>query len=227
MPNELAISTTAPTDAALAKVLEGLSLNQALAMDTLMRGGSISAAAQAADVARKTIYQWLEPGHPLYNALTLWKQDLATTARTRLLMMTDIATSNVMSALKRGDHRTALTLLQKIGILSAPPIGPTYVEAATAQTQSRTEASDRQNESHRKASAFMDEWDQLNEIQNEQPTQPQSRKTPKEKYRARHGSHRRNRRRNQHRSQTQSAPVHQSKTQDQGRTGQTPLPTPA
>jgi hypothetical protein len=192
MPNELAIPTqTAPIDSALAKVLEGLSVPQALAMDTLMRGGSITAAATTADVSRQTLYNWLEPGQPLHTALTLWKQDLATTARTRLLMMTDIATSNVMTALTRGDHRTALTLLQKIGVLSAPPIGPTHIEAATAQTQSRTEATDRQNESHRKASAFMDEWDKLNALEDRQKSQPKNKRGPK------HAPRRRTQRRTQ------------------------------
>jgi hypothetical protein len=193
MSNELVITTpqTAPTDLALAKVLEGLSVPQALAMDSLMRGGTITSAAKAAEVSRQALYNWLEPGQPLHTALTLWKQDLATTARTRLLMMTDLATSNVMSALKTGDHRTALTLLQRIGILSAPPIGPTHIEAATAQTQSRTEASDRQNDSHRKASALMDEWDKLTELENKQPRRSKAKRRP------RPASRRPNRRKNQ------------------------------
>jgi hypothetical protein len=205
MPNELTIpapNSPPPTDLALSKALEGLSIPEAIALDSIMRGTSLTAAADAANISRKTLYEWLEPGHPFCHALTLWKQDLVTTARTRLLMMSDLCTTNILSALKRGDHRTAMTMLQKLGVLSAPPIGPTHIEAATAQTQSRTEITERQNESHRTATSFLDEWDDHTEFQLDAPSETTHQITRS----SRHGSRGRNRRGNQAPPESQSAP---------------------
>jgi hypothetical protein len=204
MPNDLTIPATPPppSNLALSKALEGLSVPEAIAMDSIMRGTSLTAAAHAAEISRQTLYNWLEPGHPFCHAVTLWKQDLVTTARTRLLMMSDLCTTNILSALKRGDHRTAMTMLQKLGVLSAPPIGPTHIEAATAQTQSRTEITERQNESHRTATSFLDEWDDHTEFQFDAPSETTHQITRS----SRHGSRGRNRRGNQAPAESQSAP---------------------
>jgi hypothetical protein len=112
----------------LERLMEGLNVNQSIAMQMILKGGTITAAAAAADVSRKTIYEWLDAQHPFRVALDLWKKDLAQCARTRLVMMTDMATSNVAMALRRGDTRTALKLLEKLGVLAAPPVGPTEQE---------------------------------------------------------------------------------------------------
>jgi hypothetical protein len=129
---------TTDRDNQLKRILEGLSTDQAIALNAIMSGGTIAAAAAKANIRRSTIYEWLQRGHPFAEALQMWKQDLAATARTRLLMLTDQATSAVALALRRGDSKTALRLLERIGILAAPPIGETHIEARTKNEQQKT-----------------------------------------------------------------------------------------
>ncbi len=64
-----------PTNHALARALEGLSVNQALAMNSIMHGGTMIAAAQAAGVNRKTLYEWLEPGQLVQEPPQSWAAD--------------------------------------------------------------------------------------------------------------------------------------------------------
>jgi hypothetical protein len=152
-----------PANHELARALEGLSVNQALAMNCIMAGGTMIAAAHAAGVDRRTLYEWLQPGTPLHEAVTIWKQDLATTARTRLLMMTDLATKNILAALQRGDVRTAMTLVQKIGVLSAPPIGPTHVEAVTEHVTTKSREQQANQTRQDDAADFVDQWTEMSE----------------------------------------------------------------
>jgi hypothetical protein len=112
----------------LSRRMEGLDVRQCNALQILMNGGRITSAAVAADVSRQTIHSWMGAGHPFRVALDLWKKDVAQCARTRLVMMTDLATSNVAVALKRGDTQTAMRLLEKLGVLAPPPVGPTEQE---------------------------------------------------------------------------------------------------
>jgi len=145
----------------LVRALEGLSVGEALAMNCLMSGGTMIAAAEAADVTRRSLYEWLEPGRPLHEALTVWKQDLASTARTRLLMMTDLATQNILSALKRGDAKLAMNLVQKLGVLSAPPVGPTHVEVVTEGVVGRNKAEELEGRGRKRAVSFVEQWTEV------------------------------------------------------------------
>jgi hypothetical protein len=121
----------------LSRLAEGLPPQQVHAFQVLLTGGTVTAAAAAAGVSRPTIYSWLEPEKPLRKLLGCWKSELADCARTKLLMMTDQATTNVALSLKTGDVRTALILLEKLGVLSPPAAGPTLheVKRDTMQTQ--------------------------------------------------------------------------------------------
>jgi hypothetical protein len=128
MSREIAGRDAVRKEKELSRIMEGLDVRQSNALQILINGGKITSAAAAADVSRQTIHSWLAAGHPFRVALDLWKKDLAQCARTRLVMMTDLATSNIAMALKRGDTRTALKLLEKLGVLAAPPVGPTEQE---------------------------------------------------------------------------------------------------
>ncbi len=121
----------------LNRVMEGLDVGQSIALQILMSGGTVTAAAAGADVSRQAIYLWLAAGHPFRVALDLWKRDLAQCARTRLVMMTDLATSNVALALKRGDTRTALTLLEKLGVLALTPVGDAVEEVRRERVETK------------------------------------------------------------------------------------------
>jgi predicted nucleotidyltransferase len=113
----------APED--LTAELEKLSLPQAAAMEILLRGGTVTAAAQAAGVSRKTLYQWLDPSHQFGQVHTIWKRGMAETARTRLLMLAEGATNVIATAIHRGDTKTSVKLLTGMGILSSPPVADT------------------------------------------------------------------------------------------------------
>jgi hypothetical protein len=149
----------------LAKLIEGLGPAEGIALDTIMRGGTLTAAALAANVNRSTIYLWLEKGHPFAEALNRWKLDLAATARTRLLMLTDSATSAVAQSLQRGDSRTALRLLEKLGIMAAPPVGPTHIEAVTANESIKVKTGVAKAKRARAVSSFIGEWNSVPETE--------------------------------------------------------------
>jgi hypothetical protein len=156
-----AIAKLDETGGALERALEGLSAGEALAMNCIMSGGTMTAAAEAAGVSRETLYQWLKAGKRLCEAVTVWKQDLATTARTRLLMMTDLATRNILEALTRGDARLAMTLVQKLGILSPPAVGPTHVEAVTERVSVRNSEEELSRSVRVRAASFVESWTEI------------------------------------------------------------------
>jgi hypothetical protein len=158
MPSEIATPTQLQEKNELQRVIEDLSPPQAAALQILIKGATFTAAAVAAAVDRRTIYNWLEPGQPLRVALDLWKSDLAQCARTRLVMMTDLATSNVAVALKRGDTRTALKLLEKLGILAAPPVGPTEQEARRDRLNSKSKLESEKSKAAESLSLDIGSW---------------------------------------------------------------------
>jgi hypothetical protein len=153
------IQKRTPEQGQLAKALEGLRCDEAIALSTIMRGGSITSAASAANVTRRTIYEWMSPTHPVGKAMAEWKKDLAETARNRLLMMSDLAATNILEALQRGDHRTALTLFTKMGILESPPVGATKTEVATAAKAAKLAEGTRQIEETNDARTFTKCWE--------------------------------------------------------------------
>jgi hypothetical protein len=120
----------AETAADAVSLTRGLTRVQAAAFDVLTAGGSIATAAKAANVTRKTIYDWLAEGHRFAEAYTQWKQSIAETARTRLLMIGEAATVHIAKAVKQGDTRTALAVAKGMGILAPPAVGPTIHEAS-------------------------------------------------------------------------------------------------
>jgi hypothetical protein len=149
------------TNEELARALEGLSAGEALAMQCIMRGETMTAAAQAANVSRTALYKWLEPGKPLYEAMTVWKQDMATTARTRLLMMSEMATENIFEALAGGDAKIAMKLMEKLGILSPPPVGPTRAEMVTAEVTTKQVEREMSVSLRTRAADFVNGWTEM------------------------------------------------------------------
>jgi DNA-binding phage protein len=149
------------SDDALELALEELSAGEALAMNCIMSGESMTAAAEAAGVSRQTLYQWMKRGKRLGEAVTIWKQEVATTARTRLLMMTDLATRNILEALKKGDVRVAMTLMQKLGILAPPAVGATQVEAVTERLVVRNREEEARESVRVRAASFVESWTEI------------------------------------------------------------------
>ena len=110
------------------QLIVGLSVNQAAAFEALTAGASIASAARAGNVTRKTLYSWLAEGHAFAQAYEQWKQSIAETSRTRLLMIGEAATVQIAKAVRQGDTRAALAVARGMGLLAAPAVGPTLAQ---------------------------------------------------------------------------------------------------
>ena len=85
------------------------------------------AAARTAGVTRKTLYRWLHHDARFQAAYNAWQLDALTSARARLLAMTDDAL-NTLAARIKTDGRLAFSLLKSLGTLDRPTPGSTDPE---------------------------------------------------------------------------------------------------
>jgi hypothetical protein len=113
----------------------GLSPMQARAFEVLTCGGTITGAAMAAGVTRRTMYGWLAEGQALAAAYRQWKSSMAETSRTRLLMIAEAATVTIARSVKNGDTQAALAVVKGMGILSPPATGPSMMEAVARKKE--------------------------------------------------------------------------------------------
>ena len=125
VPNEQP-DTEAGADAL--QLIVGLTVSQGAAFEALTSGASIASAARAANVTRKTMYSWLGEGHAFAQAYEQWKNSIAETSRTRLLMIGEAATVQIAKAVRQGDTRAALAVAKGMGLLAAPAVGPSLAQ---------------------------------------------------------------------------------------------------
>ena len=98
----------------------GLSPAKQVALAALLAGQTVTAAAQAANVNRTTIYRWLhDPCDPFGPELERGKHELRQAIETRLLTFATRAADCVEQSLRHGDTKAALALLKGLGFLSA------------------------------------------------------------------------------------------------------------
>ena len=94
-----------------------LSPAQLAYLRALISGKTITAAAEEAGVARKTVYRW--QSNPRFAAmLNAWRNQAMESARTQLVGLTDEAIETLSIALKNRDVRVALAVLKGVGGLS-------------------------------------------------------------------------------------------------------------
>ena len=101
-----------------------LSGAQRTAIEWLTAGETTVAAAAAAGVSRSTVHRWLRVDAAFGAAFNAWQADAVADARARLLALGDAAVSAVAAAVAKGDVKTALTVLQRQGLLAPPSPGP-------------------------------------------------------------------------------------------------------
>ena len=106
-----------------AKALE-LSSPQQTAMEKMLSGDSLSAAASAAGVTRMTLYRWLNHDPRFQAAYNAWQQEALLGARTKLLALADSAVSTVAHEVQH-NGRLALRVLESLGVLEPPVPGST------------------------------------------------------------------------------------------------------
>jgi hypothetical protein len=130
-----------------------LSPAQRTAIQKMLAGHSLVASATAAGVTRITLYRWLKHDAKFQAAYNAWQQDLMSSARTRILAMTDTATTTVARAVQT-DARVALTVLKSMGILDRVTIGSTDPkEIARRQKIEELRARDKAEDDAREAVA--------------------------------------------------------------------------
>jgi hypothetical protein len=98
---------------------------QTLALAELVAGATVTRAAEAAGVARQTLYRWLEDDFEFQAALNRAKRHLQDTVETRLLALGEKAAGVLEQALDAGDVRAAVAVLRGLGALDghAPLVG--------------------------------------------------------------------------------------------------------
>lgn len=106
---------------------------QRTAIERMTHGETRVAAASAAGVSRATLNRWLSTDAAFQAAYNAWQKDVLDTARARLLSVTDVAVNTVLRAMKKGDARVALTILDRLGITTQPKPGPTDEEEVMQQ----------------------------------------------------------------------------------------------
>ena len=146
-------------DVLLQSLTEGLNSKESAVLATLARGGSVTLAAARTGVGRSTIYKWLKQDHPFRQVLTQWKEDMTNTARTRLLMLADEATAVVQDAVNRGDTRTCLRVLERLGVLAAPASGSTTEQLRANNLRLANQSRQRIADSEAQADRFLNGLD--------------------------------------------------------------------
>ena len=114
---------------------------QERAIEALVSGDTVTSAA-AAKVDRTTVYRWMRADYDFIAALNLARRYIIEASQARLLSLADKALTVVKESLDGGDPRTALTVLQRLGLLSPAPLGevdPRRIERSAQEAQQREE----------------------------------------------------------------------------------------
>ncbi len=106
-----------------------LTAKQERALDHLLCGETVTAAAKAAGVGRSTLHRWQAEDLTFQAAYNRRRHELQDAARARLLQLADQAMETVEGAVAGGDARTSLKVLDSLGLLEPPTIGLDSVEA--------------------------------------------------------------------------------------------------
>lgn len=102
-----------------------LSPAQMKAIEMLVSGHSVMEAVRAAGVGRTTLYRWLKGDAAFGAVYNQWQQGVIDTARGRLLSLSHLAVTAVEKSLEKADVKTAMKLLEKLGVLDRAETGPT------------------------------------------------------------------------------------------------------
>ena len=113
--------------------VEGLGEAQELALAALRLGSTFRHAAEAAGVARPTIYRWMQTDPHFRAAYNAWKQEQGESARGRLLQLADEAVDVIANALRGNDRKAAVQVLKSAGALR--PGRPQATDAKVVELQ--------------------------------------------------------------------------------------------
>jgi hypothetical protein len=99
---------------------------QQIALEQLLGGATMTAAANAASVDRSTVWRWQQHDANFIAELNRRRSELRAAHEARLGSLVDRALTAVEKALESGDARIALRVLRGVGLLdgASPEIGP-------------------------------------------------------------------------------------------------------
>jgi len=122
--------------------LEDLALSpaQKMAIEVMLSGNTMIAAANAAGVTRKTLYNWLHRDAKFQAAYNAWQADAMTSARSRLLGMADYAVDTLEREVRR-NPQIALAIVKSLGMLDRPTPGSTDPEEIEEQMETEGQRS--------------------------------------------------------------------------------------
>ena len=105
---------------------EALTAQQERALDHLLAGETITAAAQAVNTGRSTLHRWLREDPHFLATYNQRRRELQEAHQTRLASIATKALQTVQQAVENGDVATSMKLLLGLGLLpgEAPRIGP-------------------------------------------------------------------------------------------------------
>jgi phage terminase small subunit len=96
--------------------------NQRLAIEALVAGKNMTAAAQAAGVTRATLWRWMNKDADFQAALNSYKRELFEQVETQAVGLAKLAIEAVEKALREGDAKTGLAVLRGLGMLDGSRI---------------------------------------------------------------------------------------------------------
>jgi hypothetical protein len=123
---------------------EGLSPGQLLALAAIMAGESLTEAAAAAGVDRRTIYRWLNEDADFRAAYNRGRRELRREVENHLLRVARMAVETVQRAVTDGNVIASLAVLRGTGLLSgaAPAIGSEDADELREQDRRDRERAD-------------------------------------------------------------------------------------
>jgi aminopeptidase N len=102
--------------------IEALTLPQTLALEALLSGKSMTAAAAAAGVDRTTLWRWGRESFEFQARLNQGRAALQQSYQLRLEALVEKALQTVEAAVERGNMKAALEVLKGSGLLAGAPL---------------------------------------------------------------------------------------------------------
>ena len=107
---------------------------QRIALEHILLGSQLSVAARVAGVTRMTLYRWFRHDPNFQAAYNTWQTDAMINTRTRIVAMTNSATTTVEAAVQTNPH-VALAVQKATGVLKHTTLGPTEPEECKQQIE--------------------------------------------------------------------------------------------
>lgn len=114
--------------------------NQRIAIEAILAGKTMTAAAKAAGVTRATLWRWLNRDPAFQAALNSFKRETYDQLRMKTASLASLAIDAVEKALRADDEKTALAVLRGLGFLNGVRDLPPTDDLHALKIQQRREA---------------------------------------------------------------------------------------